>query len=73
MNAQEAKEKKGAQFYQPMKDGVTPQLFYRFADIKYNDGTTEKRLQYLSTCGGGWMGSMEKDEDSFVKNKLVAI
>ena len=72
MNTLQAKNS-GAQFYQPMKDGVTPQLYYRYKDIKYNDGTTEPRLQYLSTCGGGWMGSMEKNPEEFVKNKLVKI
>ena len=73
MTAIEAKQKRGAQYFMPMKDGITPQLFYRFENIKYNDGTIAPRLQYLSTCGGGWMGSMENDEKSFVKNKLVKI
>ncbi len=72
MNTVQAKNS-GAQFYLPMNDGKTPSLYYRFAPIKYNDGTTEDRLQYFSTCGGGWMGSMEKNPEEFAKNKLVKI
>jgi hypothetical protein len=65
---------KTAQFYLPMKDGKTPQLFYRIATIKWNDGTESQVLQYLSTCGGGWMNSDEnKNKDKFIKERLLKV
>lgn len=63
---------KTAQFYLPNKDESIA-LFYRLEPIKYNDNTTELRLQYLSTCGGGWMGSSERKPDEFIKDRLIKI
>lgn len=51
------KDMEGDRFFLPMKDGKTPQLFFRHKLIKINDGTYFLSLQYLSTCGGGWFGS----------------
>lgn len=59
------KKPKDAQFCVLTKIGFI-EMFYRIADIKMNDGTTEKHLQYYSSCGGGWMGSMQRDQDKFL-------
>ena len=32
-------------------------MFYKIETIKFNDSTTRDVLQYLSSCGGGWMNS----------------
>jgi len=64
---------KDAQYYLPTKKG-NPQLFFRIENIKINDGSVYKCLQYLSTCGGGWMGSSKNPNyKDFIKNKLIKI
>jgi hypothetical protein len=71
MNTEEAKKYYGAQYYQTMKDGVTPQMFYRWKTVKYNDGTTGEVFQYL-TSFDNWHNSSEKNPEEFVK-KLVKL
>lgn len=58
-----------------MRDGVTPQMFYRIEIIQRSDGTTYESLQYQSECGTGqsWMASMEPDYEKFIKNRLIKI
>lgn len=45
-----------AQFYTTMKDGITPQMFYKYETIYFNDGTNKNVLCYLSFANI-WMGS----------------
>lgn len=71
-------EKKEAQYYLPLKsDKNVATLFYKWINIKYNDGTNKDVLHYLSTCGGGWMLSYEEwhggDPQKFVKERLIEI
>lgn len=57
----------GATHYLPMKDGITPQLFY-----KQNSG---QKLEYIS-CRGLWKGSATNNDDTRIKhlfNKLIKI
>jgi len=46
------------------------QLYYRYFNIKYNDGTFVKTLQYHSTCGGGWFGCRDTKN---IEPKLIEI
>lgn len=63
-----------AKYYLPLlSDKKVATLFYRWWPIKYNDGTIVESLQYLSTCGGGWFGSAEKNPKQFIVEKLIPI
>jgi hypothetical protein len=46
----------GATHYQTMADGVTPQMYYKQEDIKFDDGTSVRVWVYLSYCNL-WQGS----------------
>lgn len=64
----------GYQYYLPLKtDKSIPVLYYRIHLVQYSDGTVRDILQYYSTCGGGWMYSMEDDYNSFIINSLIKI
>jgi predicted metalloendopeptidase len=52
----------GATHYSTMKDGVTPQMYYKQQTEPINDGTTRTRWVYLSHAGI-WMGSSMTDEE----------
>lgn len=55
----------GAQFCITTRDGF-PQLFYKIETVKLNDGTTEDVLLYHSSCGGGWMGTNERNPEAYL-------
>lgn len=59
------KHPEGAQFC-VVNDDKTPALFYRIITEQFNDKTSKQVLQYHSSCGGGWVGSMENDEEKFL-------
>lgn len=61
----------GAQFYLPMKDGVTPQMYYRIAPVKCNDGTVHQSLQYR-TFTGAWHGTNDRRPDE-LRKRLIPI
>ena len=83
MNPQEAKEQIGASHYMTMKNGVTPQMYYRIEPVKIVGGEIYQCLQFYSECGGGWLGSGEnvpsaqEGPDSskaiFIRERLIAI
>lgn len=52
----EAKQLYGATHYLTMKDGVTPQMFYKQEHSIYNDSTSKLVWVYLSYCNL-WQGS----------------
>jgi hypothetical protein len=54
--AQAVKAKYGATHYATMRDGVTPQMYYKQEYIIYNDNTSELVWVYLSYANL-WMGS----------------
>jgi hypothetical protein len=56
MTPQEVKEHFGATHYITMKDGVTPQMYYKQETNPLNDGTSFTCWVYLSYCNL-WMGS----------------
>ena len=56
MTPQEAKAKFGATHYVTMKDGVTPQMYYKQETNPLNDGTSYTCWVYLSYCDL-WQGS----------------
>ena len=56
LTPQEAKERFGAQYYLTMKDGITPQMYYKFISTGFNDGTRKDVLNYKSSFGV-WMPS----------------
>jgi hypothetical protein len=58
-----------AQYYLPNKDGSIA-LYYRIAPIQFNDGTIRNQLQYHSTCGGGWMGSLDRNKTELMKRMV---
>lgn len=60
---------KGTQFCTLNPTGDFIEMFYRLEPIKYNDNTVEDQLQYYSSCGGGWMGTNERDPDKFLKTR----
>lgn len=70
MTPQQAKEWFGATHYLPMKDGVTPQMYYKQESDKYSE---EPRVSwvYLSFANI-WMGSQLNAEPEHVC-KLIAI
>lgn len=70
MTPREAKEKYHATHYETMKDGVTPQMYYRIEHVLYNDDTIEKRWVYLSFCNI-WTGSRKSLETG--RNQLKEI
>ena len=59
MTPSEAKAKFNATHFMPMKDGVTPQMYYKKETISVNDGTTYTYWAYLSYCNL-WQGSAIK-------------
>ena len=63
---------RSATHYLPNKDGSIA-LFYKWVYTKCNDNTIAKGLSYLSTCGGGWMGSMERNPENFMKERLLPL
>ena len=67
MTPLEAKKSYGASHYMPMKDGVTPQMYYRKKAIGFADGDSKIVWHYLSYANL-WMGSELKDD-----SKLIAI
>lgn len=71
MTPQEAKAKYGATHYTTMRDGVTPQMYYKQQTAPFNDGTSFTCWVYLSYCDL-WQGSAIKigSED---EKKLVPI
>ena len=62
MTPQEALKLYGATMYSTMKNGITPQLFYRWNEIKFNNGTFKYVLEYLSYANI-WMGSGLKNTE----------
>lgn len=56
MDPQFAKQHFGATHYITMKDGVTPQMYYKQVQIPVNNGTVYTGWVYLSFCNI-WMGS----------------
>jgi len=53
-------------YYSKDEDGPFVEMFYRLKEIKYNDGTTGKQLQYRSFAKL-WMGTLNKDPDKLMK------
>jgi len=51
----------GATHYSVMKDGVTPQMFYKQITIHFNNRTTQSWWHYLSFANR-WMGSSATPE-----------
>lgn len=62
---------RGAQFYLPNPDGSVG-LYYRWTKVQRNDGTYHTGLSYIGYAGG-WQGSMERNQEEFVKTRLIAI
>lgn len=58
-----------AQLYLPTQDGETPQMFYRWNDVQYNDGTKGKSLEYFSSFDI-WQGTNENNVSDFSKKLL---
>ena len=56
MTPSEAKVKFNATHYMPMRDGVTPQMYYKKETTQLNDGTSYTCWVYLSYCEL-WQGS----------------
>jgi hypothetical protein len=56
MTPQQAKEQHGATHYSTMRDGITPQMYYKLQTTKINDGTGFTCWVYLSFADL-WMGS----------------
>lgn len=56
MTPQEAKAKFGATHYATMRDGVTPQMYYKQETTPLNDGASFTAWVYLSFCNL-WQGS----------------
>ncbi len=48
----------------PSKEWV--EMLYRVSPVKYNDGTTGEKLEYLSSFNV-WMGSMTSPSSTWVK------
>ena len=48
MTPSEAKAKFNATHYMPMRDGVTPQMYYKKETTQLNDGTSRTCWVYLS-------------------------
>ena len=61
-----------ATHFLPMKDGKTPQMYYRVTEGKYNTGEKFKGLQYFSSFGS-WQGTNESDVEKYINEKLVEI
>lgn len=62
---------KTAQYFLENPDGSIA-LFYRIDIGTFNDGSSYEHLQYLSSFGV-WMGTMERDPEKFIKDKLIKI
>lgn len=71
MTPQEVKTKYGATHYTTMRDGVTPQMYYKLKTTPLNDGTSFTCWVYLSHCDL-WQGSAIKI-DSEESRKLTPI
>jgi hypothetical protein len=56
MTPEKAKEIHGATHYRTMMDGVTPQMYYKQEDWKFNNGTTRAVWVFLSFANI-WTGS----------------
>lgn len=56
MTPKEAKRYYGATHFMPMRDGVTPQTFYKQVTELYNDGVYRTRWVFL-TFANLWFGS----------------
>jgi hypothetical protein len=56
MTPQEAKAQEGATHYTAMRDGTTPQMYYRKETNQLNDGTSFTCWVYLSFANL-WQGS----------------
>ena len=61
----------GATHYSTMRDGITPQMYYKKLPIQYNDNTSKHVWHYLSYANI-WIGSNIK-VDSFEESRLVPI
>ena len=59
MRPSEAKARYGATHYATMRDGVTPQMYYKLETVPLNDGTSWTHWAYLSYCDL-WQGSSIK-------------
>jgi len=64
---------KDATHYTVMKDGITPQMYYRYTTTKWNDGTETQTLQYYSECGSGWMNSSSTLTPAEIEQKLIPL
>lgn len=56
MTPQAAQAMYGATHYTAMRDGVTPQMYYKTSEIPFSDGTSHTCWVYLSYANI-WMGS----------------
>lgn len=56
MTPSEAEAQYGATHYATMRDGVTPQMYYKLETTPLNDGTSFTAWVYLSYCNL-WQGS----------------
>lgn len=72
MSPQEVKKAYGATHYAVMRDGVTPQMYYKKELQNFSDGTKALRWVYLSFAGI-WMGSALNDRDAPLVNDLKEI
>lgn len=73
MYPSEAKLNYGATHYSTMRDGVTPQMYYKLQTIPLNDGTEVTTWVYLSFANL-WMGSEMKkgsEEESNLKEIII--
>lgn len=71
MTPEQIKEQYGATHYSTLRDGVTPQMFYKLETTPVNDGTKHTSWVYLSYCDL-WQGSNIK-VGSEEEQRLVAI
>jgi hypothetical protein len=64
---------KDAEYFMPMKDGVTPQMFYKFKTVKFNDGTEKQILNYYSSYRIWTPSSLNNESLEIFMKKLVKI
>jgi hypothetical protein len=74
MTPEEAAKKIGAHLWLPAKNGITPELYYRWHTFILNTGEVVTALEYFSTCGSGsWQGALQKHPKIFAKEYLRQI
>lgn len=71
MTPQEAKARFNATHYSTMRNGITPQMYYKQETNPLNDGTSYTCWVYLSYCNL-WQGSVIKIGSDDEK-RLIAI